>query len=319
MTLLYSFGQQLYSSMPLFLLIAIGYWLVKVRKWPTRFIDDLTRFLFRIAIPVMLFRIMAKFYERPPVDVNLLVAYFGGSIIVFLMARLFLARLLKLNGVEGSVFGLGGIFANVVLLGLPLTTLFLGEESIPSSALVIAFNALILWSLVTISVEWALHGALSLSGIKKTFFAVIKNPIVIGVFSGLLVSLTHQPLPFIVDEAAGMIAQMTAPLSLIVLGMGLAEYRISDNIGVSLWMSGIKLILHPLIIFLLARLLGLPPLETKTIVILSSMAIGMNVYLMAREFKVLQGPVASSLVISTVLSAFTTPLILALMNLALLE
>ncbi len=312
--LLATFLEQLTRSLPLFILIVLGYCLIRLFKWPERMSGDLTRLLFRIAIPVMLFRIMAQFYTRPPVDVKLLLAYFGGSIIVFLIARIPLAKILRLNGVEGSIFGLGGIFANVVLLGLPLTTLLLGEEAVPAAALVIAFNALILWSLVTISVEWTLHGSLSFNGMKKTAISVVKNPIVIGVFSGLFVSLFKTPLPPLIDEPAKMVAQMTAPLSLIVLGMGLAQYRVADNIGISLGMTLIKLFMHPLIVLLLALLLNIPLIETKAIVLLSSMAIGINVYLMANQFQALQGAVASSLVISTLFSALTTPLLLAIVE-----
>ena len=48
-----------------------------------------------------------------------------------------------------------------------------------------------------------------------------------------------------------------------------------------------KLIVQPLIVWGLARLLGLPPMETK-VVVLSSMAVNVNVYLMSRQFKALE-------------------------------
>lgn len=307
-----TFLTQTYAASPLFLLIFIGYMLVKWRNYPKQFTDLLSRFLFNIAIPVMLFRIMANFYTQPAVDVKLLLAFFGGSFIVFLISRV-VGRALNLNGVEGSVFGLGGIFSNNVMLGIPLASIYLGDESLPAVALVISFNALLLWSLVSVSVEWAQTGSFSLQGILKTFKSVLKNPIVIGVISGLFVSLFKTPMPLIFDQTTLMISQIAAPLSLIVLGMGLAEYRITDNLKTTLWMTLIKLFIHPFVIWGCAILLGIPPLETAAIVLLASMAMGMNVYLMARQFKAIEGPVASSLLISTALSSITTPLILALL------
>lgn len=50
------------------------------------------------------------------------------------------------------------------------------------------------------------------------------------------------------------------------------------------------------------------------VVLLGSMAVGVNIYLMSRQFNALGGPVASSLLVSTVLAAVTTPLILTLMG-----
>jgi len=56
----------------------------------------------------------------------------------------------------------------------------------------------------------------------------------------------------------------------------------------------------------------LPWMETQVVVLLSSIATGANVYLMSRQFNTLEGPVASSLVLSTGLAALTTPLVLTL-------
>jgi len=56
-------------------------------------------------------------------------------------------------------------------------------------------------------------------------------------------------------------------------------------------------------------------METRVVVLLSSIAVGVNVYIMSRQFKVLEGPVASSLVLSTGLAALSTPLALTLTGL----
>jgi predicted permease len=74
----------------------------------------------------------------------------------------------------------------------------------------------------------------------------------------------------------------------------------------------VKLAIQPLVVYALARVLALPPLETQAIVLLAALPVGANVYLMAREFRVLGGPVAASLVLSTAIAAVTTPIVLAL-------
>ena len=85
-----------------------------------------------------------------------------------------------------------------------------------------------------------------------------------------------------------------------------------DGSRVSLAISAIKLLVQPTIVWILARLIGLPPMETQVVVLLASIAVGANVYLMSRQFKVLEGPVAGSLVLSTIFAALTTPLLLTL-------
>ncbi|KFF69976.1 membrane protein [Pectobacterium brasiliense] len=309
-----SLWHQIFLSLPLFVLIALGYSLIRYGKWPTTVTDGMTRFVFSVAMPAMLFRLMSDFSKRPVVDARLLIAFFGGCLLVFVLGRIVARKVFYLDGVSGSLFALSGIFSNNVMLGLPIATLMLGEEAIPSVALVVVFNGLILWTLVTVSVEWARNGALSLQGFTKTALGVLKNPLIIGILSGTLFSLTGLPLPSYVDQPLAMLGQIAAPLSLVALGMGLAEYRVRDGWQISTAICTIKLLVQPLVIWGIAIALGLPEMETRAVVLLGSMAVGVNVYLMSRQFDVLGGPVASSLLLSTAMAALTTPLILTLMG-----
>jgi predicted permease len=115
----------------------------------------------------------------------------------------------------------------------------------------------------------------------------------------------------VVDQTLGMVGQAAVPLALIALGMGLAEYGVRDGWRVSLAICTLKLLVQPLVVLVLARLLELPAIETQAVVMLASLPVGANVYLMSRQFDSLGGPVASSLVLSTALAAVTTPLFLA--------
>ncbi|MGM3173747.1 AEC family transporter [Dickeya lacustris] len=313
-TFIVSLWHQIFLSLPLFVLIALGYGLIRIGRWPSTVTDALSKFVFSVALPAMLFRMMCDFSRRPAVDARLLIAFFGSCFIVFVLGRVVARRVFRLDGVSGSVFSLSGIFSNNVMLGLPIATLMLGPQAIPSVALVLVFNGLILWTLVTVSVEWARNGSLSMQGFGKTAIGVLKNPLIIGILSGTFYSLTGLPLPDVVDKPIGMLGQIAVPLSLIALGMGLAEYRIRDGWQISVAISLIKLVVQPLVVWGLALALGLPEMETRVVVLLGSMAVGVNIYLMSRQFNVLGGPIAASLLISTALAAVTTPLLLTLMG-----
>jgi predicted permease len=145
---------------------------------------------------------------------------------------------------------------------------------------------------------------------------VLTNPIVAGILCGTLFGAAGFSLPRPVDLPLELLGQAAAPMALLALGMGLAEYGVRDGWQISLAITALKLLLQPLIVWAMARLLGLPPMETEVVVLLASIAVGANVYLMSRQFKVLEGPVAGSLVISTALAALTTPLVLALAHAA---
>jgi len=297
---------------PLFVLVFVGYALMRFSGWPKTMSDSLSQFVFSVALPALLFHLMSDFSKLPPVDARLLIAFFGGCLIVFVIARLIAWKLFGLDGISQSVFALGGIFSNNLMLGLPLAKVALGDAAITSVALVLVFNSLTLWFLVTVSVEWARHGSISVQGFAQTLRAVFTNPVIVGILSGTLYGLTGWTLPPLIEVPLSMVGQATVPLALIVMGLGLAEYGIRDGWKISVAICVIKLIVLPLVVWILARLLGLPVMETRVVTLLSSIAIGANVYLMARQFKALEGPIASSLVLTTGLAAITTPLVLTL-------
>lgn len=310
-----TFAHHVALAAPLFSLVLVGYLLMRFSGWSTSVSDSLAKFVFSVALPAMLFRLMCDSSKLPPVDARLLIAFFGGCLIVFVIGRLIAWKFFALDGVSQSVFALGGVFSNNVLLGLPLAKVALGDAAVPSVALVLVFNALILWTLVTVSVEWARSGNLSLRGFAVTLRGVLTNPVVAGILSGALLGQTGWPLPAGVEVPLSMLGQAATPMALVALGMGLAEYGVRVGWKISVTIASIKLVVQPLVVWGLASLLRLPPMETQVVVLLSSMAIGANVYLMSRQFKALEGPVASSLVLSTGLAALTTPLALTLVGL----
>jgi malonate transporter len=307
------FWQFFQLSAPLFVIVFAGFGIAKWR-WRREWTELGSKLVFNVALPALLFHMMTGLSRLPPVDARLLIAFFGGCFIVFLMGRFISARVFRLDGVSQSVFALAGIFSNNVLLGVPIAKLTLGEQALPSVALVLVFNALTLWTLVTISVEWARHGSFTVAGFGKTAFRVVKNPLVAAILAGTLFGWSGVQLYDWVDVTLQGIGKIAAPLALLVLGMGLAEYGIRQGLDQSLAICVLKLIAQPAVVWGLAVLLGLPAMETSVVVLLASLAVGVNVYLMAVQFNTLQSTVASSLVLSTALASITTPVLLSLLH-----
>jgi malonate transporter and related proteins len=299
---------------PLFLLAGLGYALVRWAQWPKSVADALTQFVFAVAVPALLFRLMSDFSRLPPVDARLLLAYFGGCLVVFVLGRVIARQFFRMDGAAQSVFAVGGIFSNTLLLGIPVAKVTLGDAAIPVVSLVLVFNSLVLWTLVSVSVEWARTGQVSLAGFAGTAINVVTNPVVASILAGTAWGWTAIPLPGVADRTLDLIGQAAVPLSLIALGMGLAEFSVREAWRESTAICVLKLAVQPVAVYALARLLDLPPLETQAIVLLAAMPVGANVYLMAREFGALPGAIAASLVISTALAAFTTPVAVMLIG-----
>lgn len=301
-------------SGPLFGLVLVGLGLARLPFWRPLWTRRASKLVFAIPLPALLFHMMSHRAVAAPVDARLLIAFFGSCLIVFGVGRAVGHFAFALDGVSQSVFALGGVFSNNVLLGVPLARLMLGPSALPSVALVLVFNALTLWTLVTVSIEWARHGALSVRGLGKTALNVLSNPIILGILGGTAFELLGLSLPPSVDATLDAVGHAAGPLALLVLGMGISEYGIRRELRVSVAICVLKLVVQPLVVWGLALALGLPPIERQAVVLLASLSVGVNVYLVSVQFNTLEGPVASSLVLSTLLAAFTTPVVLTVLG-----
>ena len=273
--------------------------------------------MFAVAIPAFLFRLMSDFSRLPPVDARLLIAYFGGCLITYAAARVSLAaRAFGMDGVAQSIFGMGTIFSNNVLLGIPLAKVTLGDASLPAVTLVAGVQ-------LAPPVD-ARHRVGGMGAQPRGLAARLRaGPRVTSsptrwsraMLLGTAFGFTGLPLPAMAGETLGLISQAAVPMSLIVLGMGLAEYGMPRRWRPSLGAVGGQA--RPRArwsVYVLARALALPLRETQAVVMLASLPVGANVYLMARQFGALEGPVATSLVLTTLLAALTTPLLLAFLQ-----
>ena len=306
------FLNQLVLAAPLFLLVLAGYAAVKLFRLPEAVPNALTKVVFTVVLPLLLFHLMSGFPQLPPADFRVLAVFFGGALVVFAAGSWLGGRFLGLTKAERPVFAIAGVFSNNVMLGLPLAQLVLGPAAVPTVALVLAFNALLLWTLVTVAASWAQTGSASWAGLARTVAKVAVNPIVIGIAAGVGWGLTGWTLPTVVELPLSWVSAAAGPLALVALGGGMAHYRLGGERRRTAGMVALKLVLQPLVVWGLALALGLGPMERQAVVLLASCAVGANVYVMAKQFGALEVPVSQALLVSTLASALTTPLFLAL-------
>lgn len=309
-----AFLHYLLLSAPLFALVVLGFGIAHVPRWRESWTRALSKLVFAVPLPALLFHMLSDTSSAPPFHPRVLIAFFGSCFIVFAIGRSIGARLFGLDGVARSVFALGGVFSNNVLLGVPLARLTLGPGAMPSIALVLVFNALTLWTLVTVSIEWAKHGSFSVAGIRKTARRVLTNPLIVAILTGAFFGFAGIRVPSPVSRVLELLGGVAGPSALLVLGMGIAGYGVRGALAQSLTICALKLVLQPLVVWGLALLLGLPTIELQAVVLLASLSVGANVYIVSEQFDTLQGPVASSLVLSTALAAVTAPLLLAIVT-----
>ncbi len=152
---------------------------------------------------------------------------------------------LKLDPIDQTTL----IYSNVGNLVLPLVAMTLGEEMVfYGSCIQIPFN-LLTWT----------HGVSVIRG-EKTFHwkNIILNPNIIAVLLGLFLLLTHLHPPDVIRTSVEGFAQMIAPMSMLVVGMVIANVNLKEVFSFRkayLIISG-RLIVYPVLLLALLYISG---------------------------------------------------------------
>jgi malonate transporter len=302
---------------PIFGLALLGYaaaWIGLVDKDAIR---GLSRFAFRIAIPVMLIRAMASLSLS--FEWELLTTYFLGTFLVYgagmLVGRAVFRQVLE----QQAVFGFGSGFSNLVMVGIPFIQVAYGDEGLLPLYIVLSVHAPSLYLVGTsllkigrnVSGKAGSVGSIPMDVLKSQ----TKNPIVIALAIGLGLNLGGIELTGPVDTVAAMLAAAALPCTLFTLGASLSSYPLRGQLRPALGLICIKNLLHPLIVYVLAfHVFELNPLWAGITVIMAAQPMGMNAYLFAEDSEVMAPTMAAAVVLSTAASIVTLSAVLYLLS-----
>lgn len=301
-------------TLPVFLIIGAGYLAVWCRVFSQEQVDGLMVFTQRFAIPCLLFLAMTRLDLSEGFDWRMLLAYYSGSLAAFVAGILGTIFWLKRGAEDGVAIGFAAMFANTVLMGLPIAERAYGAGSLGPIYTIIAFHAAFCYFVGITTMEAVRAGGTGLGGGMATVVRrMATNSLMIGVALGLLVNLTGLPLPDPLLEAADLIAAAALPAALFGLGGVLVQYRPEgDARGIALCCS-IALVVHPAWTWGMGRLLDLDQGAFRATVLTAAMGPGVNSYLFAAMHGRAVRISASSVLIGTAVSVVTVSVWLLLL------
>jgi malonate transporter len=301
---------------PVFALILVGYAVARTPKWTPDATRYFNNFVFYVALPTLLFGKLASGEAFEGVEPLIVAAYFGGGLISMILLMVFSRLVFDLSGEERALMGMSAGFSNTVLLGLPLIVLTFGDASLGPITTMIAFNTLILLPTTIILVEIA-RGRRDQQSIAKIALAplasMIRNPILIAIVAGAAWSFTGLALPL--ERFIDLLSGAAGPCALFVLGASLAEYKLAGQPTETASMTVAKLIVHPVLVWLLCtEVFVLDTLTTNVATMMAAVPVGATVFTVAQQYRVFVGPVTSSILISTAISAGTLAVVIGLLT-----
>lgn len=309
---------------PVFGIVGIGYVAARLHWFSESASRGLATFVFDFAIPALLFRTMATTDLPAEIEWGYLVSYFGGGYIAWALGSAISRFALRRRGAAPAIAGMTGGFSNTVMLGVPLILTTFGEAATLPLFLLIAFHSWQLLLVVTLQAEFGIGrqgGAESGASIdirqllRNVFVGLIRNPIIIALALGIFWNVAELPLPDAVDRLTEMLGSAALPAAVFAMGASLAAYRMRGAVGEAGIGVVLKLAVHPLLVWLLAtHVFTVEPLWRDVAVLMASLPVGINVYLMAQRYQAGVAPTVTAVLASTALSVVTVALVLFLLG-----
>ena len=301
---------------PVFAVALIGYTVTFLGLFNARDISAISRFVFVIAIPVMLFNALANIDLPEKVNWAFLLSYYLVAVLIFILGMWVSGRGFAFSPLEQSVFGLGSSYSNTVLVGLPIVISGLGEEALLPMIMLISVNSAILFFLVTLMAERnGGNGRSPLTIAGQTVKSLARNPIIIGIVLGLLFNLLAVPIPGPLATTIDLISKAALPSALFVLGASLSAYKIAGHLGEAWMMVGLKLLLMPMLVAIMVFIVfQLDPLWSAAAVMTAGMPVGINAYMFSQKYQASIATVSTAILLSTILAIISQSVLLAIFS-----
>lgn len=289
------------ATVPVFLVIILGYFLRYIKMFDEPFLKAADKFNFKVTLPAMLFMDLAVTDFAAVFDLKYVIYCF----VVTLLCILGIWGLTKLFIKDKSISGefvQASYRSSAAVLGIALVVNISGDSGMIPLMILGVVPLYNIFAVIILTFE----GKNREEGmIKKAFADILKNPIIISIVLGFLYSMLKLSMPEILETAINNVAKMATPLALICIGAGFEGKKAVKMIKPTLVASTIKLVLQSVVFLPLAVWLGFTGDKLLALMIMLGSPTTPSSYVMARNMGH-EGVLTSSVIVmTTILSSFT--------------
>ncbi|NIL76604.1 AEC family transporter [Rhodococcus sp. B10] len=267
----------------IFIVIALGYLLARLGVLGPHGQFVLSRLVFYVATPSLLFVTLATSdlsVILSPILVVAGVTALAVGAIYFVVAKFVLKR----DVPEATIGGLASSYVNAANLGIPIAVFVLGDANFVAPLLL--FQIMVYSPLALTILDLSTMG--KKASIRNIVVTPFKNPIVLAGAAGLLLSVFGIELPEALMQPFDLVGGAAVPGALLAFGLSLYGTRVLEK-GSSprrdvMIASSLKMILQPLLGFLMALAMGLEGHELFAITVISALPTAQNVFVFAHRY-----------------------------------
>ena len=297
------------TMLKLFLLLVLGFVLFKCHIFDEYTNKKISALIVNVASPMLIISSIAGVEGN---NKNVVFLMIGAGILMyigFIILGKIINRIFPFPKKDWPVYECMVVFANTGFMGYPVLLDVFGQEAVFYASLIhMAFNFFV----YTYAIMCLTKGD---DSEFKLNFKQLLTPGIILSFVGIFIYIFDIQLPSVLMDTINSVGSLTAPLSMMMIGSSLAVYPIKDSF--TDWRSYVfafvRLMIVPFVTMIMCRLLHIDAYYANITIITNAMPVGSMVLMLATQYNANVKIVTRNIVVSTLLSVITIPIVVATM------
>lgn len=291
------------ASLPIFFTMLLGYFFRYTGLMDEMFVKKMNKFVFRAALPVLLFQDLATVDFRSAWDIRVVLFCFLATLISILAVSGF-SMFLRDRSIQGE-FIQASYRSSAAILGIAFIQNIYGGAGMAPLMIVATVPLYNIIAVVVLTVMKPERGRLGRQMFLDTMKGIATNPILLGILAGIAWSLLGLPVPVIMEKTMKNVAVLATPLGLMAMGAAFDRKKAGEKLWPALAATFIKLVLLAAVFLPIAVGMGFVREKLVAILVMLGSATTVSSYIMAKSMGH-EGTLTSSVVmLTTFCSAFT--------------
>lgn len=306
------------SLAPVFLLIALGAWLVQRNFLNKEILKGMNDLAYWIGLPSLIFYELATAEPAGEHVRPVLLVFFSGTAAAILVSLIWL-RPLRLPLPSRGTFIQAAFRGNLAFIGLPVVIFaFAGLEGVDpertrGAAVLALAPIMVVYNIVSVFALYASQATGTGRLLLKTGRQLVTNPLILASVAGFFFAVADLALPPALDRSVEALSRIALPLALLCIGGSLVLVPVRGRIGSALTAAMVKVAISPLAGAGIGLVAGIEHDLMLVALIYLACPTAAASYVLARQLGGDEALAASTVVVSTLLSMLSLSAVVALL------
>lgn len=301
------------ATIPVFLVMVIGYLLKQIKLVDEPFVKTLNKFNYTVTLPVLLFRDISGSDFYTVWDTRYVLYCFFVTLVsiaaIWILAGFFFRDRKNLGELIQASYR-----SSAAVLGIAFIQNIYGNSGMAPLMIIGTVPLYNIAAVLILSFTGPDAHGLDKDSLKSAVKGILTNPIILGIFLGMLSSSLRISYPPIISKTIGSVAALASPLALIGLGASFEGRKAVKQIKPTILASCTKLVLLPVLFLPLAVSMGFTTEKLVAILVMLGSPTTASCFIMAKNLGH-EGTLTSSVVVATTFfSSVTLTLFLFLLR-----